>query len=108
MVNLHKAVSELLEAQERFFDAFEAAVIDTLGESDRLALQGCDHPVQGQDRTPLLLSLLRSTDKVRDKLLQAGADDAHLIAKASVANAASLISALVERQVESANEVEAV
>ncbi len=92
MTALHTAVFELLEAQKRFFDAFEDAVADALKEPDRIALQG-ENGGEGQDRLPLLLLLCGQARLLRDCLLNAEEDEAPLLAEASVKNTASVISA---------------
>ncbi len=93
MTALRTAVSQLLEAQKRFYDAFEDAVADALREPDRLALQGSDNGGEGEDRLALLLLLCRHAHGLRDCLMDAEEDEAQLLAKASVQNAASNISA---------------
>ncbi len=88
MTALREAVSELLEAQERFFDAFEDAVVAVLGEPERLALQG-SHSGEGRDRLSLMLPMLRHTEALRNCLLDAEEDEAQQLAEAWVKIAAS-------------------
>ncbi len=97
MTALHTAVFELLEAQKRFFDAFEDAVADSLREPDRIALQG-KNGGEGQDRLPLLLLLFGHARVLRDCLLNAEEDEAPLLAEASVKNTASVISAKASQE----------
>ncbi len=89
MTALREAVSELLEAQERFFDAFEDAVVAVLGEPERLALQGSENSGEGRDRLSLMLPMLRHTEALRNCLLDAEEDEAQQLAKAWVKIAAS-------------------
>ncbi len=97
MTALHISVSELLEAQNRFFDAFEDAVADALKEPDRIALQG-ENSGEGQDRLPLLLLLCGQARVLRDCLLNAKEDEALRLAEASVKNTAALISSKIHQR----------
>ncbi len=97
MTSLHSAVCELLEAQNRFFDAFEDAVADALKEPDRIALQG-ENDGEGQDRLPLLLLLCGQARVLRDRLLNAKEDEALRLAETSVKNTASVLSAKVSQK----------
>ncbi len=90
---LRDAVSELLKAQERFFDAFEDAVAKTLEEPERLAMQGSDHSGEGGDRLSLLLSIMRHAQALRDCLLIAEESEAQQLAEAWVKITASDVSA---------------
>ncbi len=89
MTALREIVSELLETQERFFDAFEDAVVAVLGEPERLALQGSHNSGEGWDRLSLMLSMLRHTEALRNCLLDAEEDEAQQLAEAWVKIAAS-------------------
>jgi hypothetical protein len=95
MTALRDAVSELLEAQERFFDAFEDAVVGALAEPERLAVKGSDHSDERGDRLSLLWSIMRHTQALRDCLLEAEEDEAQQLAEAWVKVAASDIAAKI-------------
>ncbi len=92
MTALRDAVSELLKAQERFFDAFEDVVAKTLEEPERHAMQGSDHSAERGDRLPLMLSLFKQTQALRNCLLDAEEDEAQELAEAWVKVAAREIS----------------
>lgn len=92
MTALRDAVSNLLEAQDGFFDAFEDAVAKTLEEPTRHAIQGTDHSAESGDRLPLMLSLFKHTQALRHCLLDAEEDEAQQLAEAWIAIAAREIS----------------